>query len=550
MSPVKSRKSAAANKSVRSFGRLAKDYYDQTFERFPVTGAGAGIRKLNSQLGSARPSVHERQLKLAEKTLRAVEEMPIHDFEGEDWLDRMTLRSHLRQEVMQLGELRTWQTNPQIYLDTVAESIFGLLIRHGDNLRPVAPALVSRLRAIPKYLDQAVENIHHPVPLWVELTKASAPGIRSLLLSLPAPLAEVSDRSEASITQLCKRASAAVTAYASRVGRRAAGPENGFSVGTERFETLIRDRLGLQISSREAISAAQGLAAGIKAEMKAEARRFHPRKSAHEILQEATQAWTPGGRDMLGAYTKETARIRAQFRRAKAMTFPKGETLEVKLVPDFMIHQFPTAAYSAPGPLERQQKGIFWVNDLSLKLHDAAAKRREIAQHYGIELTCAHEAYPGHHLQFVTQFKHPSLVRKMADHSIYYEGWTLWCEQMCVDLQVSDNPYLKLIQLHDALWRANRIVIDCGLQTGSLDYKGACRVLQREVGFTKARAQADVNWYTSSPTVPMSYLLGKMELVRLKRQRVDGGGWTLKQFNDWVLKFGAIPWSWIEASGL
>jgi uncharacterized protein (DUF885 family) len=48
----------------------------------------------------------------------------------------------------------------------------------------------------------------------------------------------------------------------------------------------------------------------------------------------------------------------------------------------------------------------------------------------------------------------------------------------------------------------------------------------------------------------MSYLLGKMELLELKHRRVDREGWSLGRFNDWVLSFGAIPWSWIEASGL
>ena len=32
--------------------------------------------------------------------------------------------------------------------------------------------------------------------------------------------------------------------------------------------------------------------------------------------------------------------------------------------------------------------------------------------------------------------------------------------------------------------------------------------------------------------------------------RVDEGGMTLRKFNDWVLSFGAIPWRWIEESGL
>ncbi len=54
-----------------------------------------------------------------------------------------------------------------------------------------------------------------------------------------------------------------------------------------------------------------------------------------------------------------------------------------------------------------------------------------------------------------------------------------------------------------------------------------------------------MNWYTSSPTVPMSYLLGRIEVEKLYRRFVGGEGWTLKQFNDWILSHGAIPWSWI-----
>ena len=38
------------------------------------------------------------------------------------------------------------------------------------------------------------------------------------------------------------------------------------------------------------------------------------------------------------------------------------------------------------------------------------------------------------------------------------------------------------------------------------------------VGFTRARAAADANWYSAAPTVPMSYLLGRLEVERLRRE--------------------------------
>jgi uncharacterized protein (DUF885 family) len=116
---------------------------------------------------------------------------------------------------------------------------------------------------------------------------------------------------------------------------------------------------------------------------------------------------------------------------------------------------------------------------------------------------------------------------------------------MCVDKGIYRRPEARLQQLHDALWRACRIVIDCGLQSGTLGYNGAVRLLMERVGFTRGRAEGDVNWYTAAPTVPMSYLLGRQELERLHARLVGVEGWTDRRFNDYVLSFGAIPWNWI-----
>src|SRR5207244_11975781 len=140
------------------------------------------------------------------------------------------------------------------------------------------------------------------------------------------------------------------------------------------------------------------------------------------------------------------------------------------------------------------------------------------------ELTCAHEAYPGHHVQFVIQNRHRSRLRRLFHHAIFYEGWTLWCEKMCVEKRIYESPHARLMQLSDALWRAHRIVIDCGLHSGKMSYAAATKRLQEGVGFTAARARGDVNWYTSSPTVPMSYLLGRLEVERLHAQLVTREG--------------------------
>ena len=232
------------------------------------------------------------------------------------------------------------------------------------------------------------------------------------------------------------------------------------------------------------------------------------------------------------------------------MSFPRGETLLVKPVPEFLRAVIPTAAYLSPPAFAKAQRGVFWVNDPGAAGQGTADRLREEQQHFGLPLTCAHEGYPGHHLQFVTANHHPRRWRRLFAHAVFYEGWTLWCEQMLLDLGIDRSPWLPVQQLHDALWRCHRILVDLRLQTSRYSYAQAVGHLQRELGFTRARAEADVNWYTAQPAVPMSYWLGRLENERLRVRLVRGRGWSLRRFNDWLLGFGTVPQAWIEKYGL
>jgi uncharacterized protein (DUF885 family) len=487
--------------------------------------------------------------KLIRETLIRVEDLPELDFKGDAWLDRRALLAELRTELWSI-ERQTFRRNPERWASGALGSVHDLVVKNADNLKPAAPAILARLQKLPAYLEGATSMIDLPVPVWTRMAEQSCAGAPSLLDAIAEPLKHTKAATPARVDTLIERAKAAFAAYAKHIRRVKRGPANGFSVGRERFEALLRERLGWDLGAREAQALGHTLVARIEAEMAVEARKIARGKTPREILERAASAWRPERPSLFEEYEFETTRVREAFRKANVVTLPKGERLLVKLVPKFLQHQFPTAAYSQPGCYDKDQTGIFWVNDLSLLRATDQEKAAEIRQHFGVPLTCAHEAYIGHHLQFCTANQHPSKLRRLFAHSVFYEGWTLWCEQMAVDQGVVSEPVARLNQLNDALWRAHRILIDCGLQTGELSYDGAVKHLMKHMGFTRGRAEGDVNWYTMMPTVPMSYLLGKMEVMRLKHRKVDLGGWSLKQFNDWALSHGTLPWRWIEQSGL
>jgi uncharacterized protein (DUF885 family) len=534
---------------ARAVRALGERYIEASMERWPTLGSAVGRHEFDSELELPSERLLRGQQKLVQKTLEELESIPENDLSGDDWLDRRALLAELRTETWS-HERETFRRNPESWASSALGAIHNLVVRHADDLTPIADALASRLAKLPDYLEGAAELCRRPVPLWRETAQSSVSGAPALFDAIRGPLAATGKIKPKRLESLLGAASSAFKQYGRRISRVPAGRTRDFSLGRAQFEALMRERLGWDLTAREALAYGKSLVARIEQEMEVEAARISPRKRPRDILERAAADWAPARGDLLQEYEHETRRVAEDFRRADIVSFPQGDQLLVKPVPDFFRHQFPTAAYSAPGCYDAEQIGVFWVNDLSLTRATPRERAAEISQHFGVPATCAHEAYPGHHLQFCAANRHPSPVRRWFAHSIFYEGWTLWCEQMAVDHGVNQDPTARLNLLHDALWRAHRVLVDCGLHAGELDYDGAVKHLMKHVGFTRARAEGDVNWYTAAPTVPMSYLIGKMEVMRLKRRKVDEGGWSLKRYNDWLLSFGTIPQRWIEQSGL
>jgi len=532
-------------KTSSQFEGLLDGYFESLLGEYPMQAAVAGLAEGRGQLGRATLEFETRWHKRRLKALAALDAVSPAELSREQHLDRLAFRSQLRRETEEFDQ-RRHALEPRA-LDQVLGILLHELQRGDDEPAAVARNLRSLLRETPRYLGESAALIDQPERVWRKVMEQTAAGAASLFDAV----AEFLKRNEPRKSDAGAIAAAqkAFADYRDHVLARPVAPEGSFAVGAEVLQGRVRDQLGLDYSLGEIESLALSEVERLGELMRVECRKFGRNRSADEIIAAARAEWDPGD-DLLAVYRRETARVADGFRAANAVTFPAGESLEVRLVPEFMRHLFPTAAYSAPGAFEKRQRGIFWVNDLSVTKKTDAEKRAERQQHFGLTLTCAHEAYPGHHLQFATANQHPRKWRRLFAHAVFYEGWTLWCEQMMADLNIDPSPWLRAQQLHDALWRAHRILVDLRLQTGRYTYEQGVAHMRRNLGFTKARAEGDVNWYTSSPGVPMSYWLGRLENARLGHRLMEGRGWSLQKFNDWLISFGTLPQAWLEKYGL
>jgi uncharacterized protein (DUF885 family) len=123
------------------------------------------------------------------------------------------------------------------------------------------------------------------------------------------------------------------------------------------------------------------------------------------------------------------------------------------------------------------------------------------------------------------------------------EGWALYCEEMMGEEGFYTDPRTSLLQLKDYLWRSCRVFIDVGLHTGALTFEEAVRVLVDVVRINPQSAAGEVKRYTKTPTQPLSYAVGKREILGIREElrRKEGRDFSLKSFHRRLLQFGSIP---------
>ncbi len=155
----------------------------------------------------------------------------------------------------------------------------------------------------------------------------------------------------------------------------------------------------------------------------------------------------------------------------------------------------------------------------------------------------AHEARPGHELQFDSMVEHGvSLARaRYAFNSTNAEGWGLYAEYITLPYMPLDG---QLISLQFRLLRAARAFLDPELQAGKIQPADAMRVLTQDVVLSIPFANQEVERYTyRMPGQANSYFYGYTKLLQLRKdtEAALGGKFDALQFHDFLLAQGLLP---------
>lgn len=214
-------------------------------------------------------------------------------------------------------------------------------------------------------------------------------------------------------------------------------------------------------------------------------------------------------------------------------TLPKAPVM-IKRIPKYIESGAP-GGYYQNASLDGKRPGTYYIN-----LRDTA----EVPSWTLSSLTY-HEAIPGHHFQIsIAQETDLPLIRRIGGYNAYVEGWALYAEQLAVEMGMyASDPWGHVGQLHDAMLRGVRLVVDTGMHSMRWSREKAVAYYTGTLGDPEPSAVSEIERYCVWPGQACGYMVGKRTILALreKAKAALGAKFDIKAFHDAVLKSGALP---------
>ncbi len=528
-------------------GPLDDTLYDLVEARFrrvvtddPVAATFYGLHDADDRLGDPSRDVVLGRLSAEREHLAAVEGIDPAGLSADAAFERDLEVHNLRRVIFELDVVRQWERR-SLALDAIGDGLFLVFARDYAPLPERLEAITGRLEAMPAYLDASRTRATVPqVRLWQGIEIEAAGHLPAFIDEIVAAGRTALGAAELRrLERAAVEARAAVGAYAAWLAGTLAGGADDWALGRERFDELISLRAldGLDADAILAIGEEQ--LAEQKAARRAAAREMDPGADEATVIDRVKSDHPATFDEALEAYRDAMHRARAHLIERDIVTVPDDERIRVMPTPTYLRALVPFAAYFEPARFETDPAGLYIVTP---SVGDGAGAMRE-HNRSSISNTSVHEAYPGHHLQLAVGVRHPSLTRLQVDAPEFVEGWGMYSEQMMREEGFDDAPNFRVAVATDAIWRACRIIVDVRMHRGEMGVDEATDFLIEHTSFERANARAEVLRYTYTPTYQLSYLLGKVLLLRLRgdERRRLGERFSLRDFHDGLLRNGSIP---------
>lgn len=301
------------------------------------------------------------------------------------------------------------------------------------------------------------------------------------------------------------------------------------------YEACVRYHTSLRRSAGEIHELGLEEVARIEEEMRAVARRSFGTSDVPALLERlrTSPEHTFGSRDEVVACSRAAVE---RARRAVPRWFGLVPAAKVRIERYPAFRERSAGGEYNPPTEDGGRPGVFYIST-----YDPGSRSR-----MGQEAIAFHETLPGHHLQIAVALErgernHP--VARYFHNSGYIEGWALYAERLADEMGLYSSDVDRLGMLSTRAFRAARLVVDPGIHALGWSRDRAIRYLLAHATQPEAGVAAEVDRYVILPGQSTAYMLGFLELRRLREraERELGPAFDVRAFHDRILEDGAVP---------
>ncbi len=524
------------------FNKFEKEVFDTFLERNPVAATHLGIHEHDHRLPKVTEEKMVEDIELIENWLEKLEDFDEEELNEENELAKRLGVHIFTLRLFNMRELRQWEQAPQAP-NVIGSALLLLLKREFAPLKERLKSIISRIKDVPRILEEEKSRLKNPIKLWIDMAIESAEQLPMLfkLVQMVAKEEGLEEEKLAEVSEATNKADEALDDYIEWLKDQRSKADDDYTIGEEKFEELLEKR-ELGYDSEEILKIGQELLKEAKGAMEKYADEITPEGNVEDAVEKVESEVPESFEEALEWYEKGLDDAKEFVQKNDLATIPENEDIEVIKTPEYMRNIIPFAAYMGPAKFDDVRKGMYMVTPPENK------NKLNNYSYWDVRNTTVHEGYPGHHLQISASLENDDIFRLFSHATETVEGWAHYCEEMMKDHGFDDTPEAKLIQSKDIVWRAARIIVDVKLSTGKMSFDEAVNFLVEKVGMDKQDAEKEVKRYTQNPAYQLSYLLGKQMIKELKEEVKEkmGDDFEEKFFHDTIIYAGGVPIKYLK----
>jgi hypothetical protein len=566
--------------SSAKFARMCEDFIHETLSMAPSTASQAGYHfhadpdtgkkiALDALLDDESPAGIAKQRRVYTKWReRFQKEAPLASLGPDDAADRRLIDDQIALALLELDRIQNYKHNPTFYVELIGGALFQPLtddyaaedVRVGDVL--------SRVGAIPKFLEQARGELLDADPIFVKVAKEENDGNVDLIESTVAGYVHAGTPLKARFDAVAPPAVKALKEFSAWLENDLAKrkTDRTWRLGKEFYAEKFRLVMETPVTPEQVLKDAENELKKTRAQMLELAlplhREYYPDHDEHASLSGKERENTiigevlkkisddhPKRDELLQDAKKDLVGIRQFILDKKIVSLKARDNLKVIPTPPYMRGVYSVGGFHGAPPLDPNAEAEYWVTPIDPKTPgDKAESRLREYNDWVLKWLCIHEALPGHYVQAEhandIQPVSRRLVRALFGNGAYVEGWAEYVAQVMMEEGFANHdPRYRISYLKVWLRAIGNAILDVRMQTMGMTDEEAMAFMTKDAFQTQAEADGKLQRAKLTSTQLPTYYVGTSDWWRLRRayQAAKGKDFTLAEFHDRALDAGELP---------